>query len=239
MKRAVALIFALILAAPMAAAQTSSSYTALDSIQPPPSLDVPLTLDLRDVPIRAVMNEVARQAQISIVFEPSLAGMERRVTVRVERVAAARVIARVLASTSIQAMVSGAGTVVLTAKPRTSDEPAMVTGETRSTAPLGNVHVMLRDTRFEATSNESGHFNLGRVPPGVYRLAATHIGFEPVERGVVIGAGRARARHRDDADRHSARGGHRHAGIFRNDADADRQRAGAHASADRDGSAAR
>ena len=192
MKRAVAFIWPLIFAAPMAGAQTSSSYTTLDSIQPPPSLAVPVTLDLRDVAIRDVMNEIARQAHVSIVFEPSLPGIDRRVSVRAEGVPGARIIVRVLASTPIQAMVSAAGTVVLTAKHGMSEEATIVTGDTRSTLPLGGVHVMLRDTRFEATSNDSGHFNLGRVPPGVYRLAATHIGFEPVDRTVTVGAGEPR-----------------------------------------------
>ena len=189
MKRAVAFMWLAIFAAPMAGAQTSGAYTTLDSIRPPLSLAVPVSLDLRDVAIRDVMNEVARQAHVSIVFEPSLPGMELRVTVRAEDVPGAKIIMRVLVSTPIQAMVSAAGTVVLTAKHRMSEETTVVMGETRSTLPLGGVHVQLRGTRFEATSNESGQFNLGRVPPGVYRLAAMHIGFEPVDRAVTIAAG--------------------------------------------------
>jgi len=167
--------------------QTPSGYSPLDTIQPPAALAAPVTIDVNDMPIRDVMNEVARQARVSIVFEPTLPGIERRVTLRAEREPSARVIARVLASTPIQAMVSVSGTVVLTAKRRAAQDAAVVAGMVRSTVPLPDVHVMLRDTRFEATSNDSGQFNLGRVPAGTYHLVATHIGFEPVDRTIVVG----------------------------------------------------
>jgi len=170
----------------VSAAAQSRDYAPLDTLHPPPALTALVTIDVRDVPLRDALQEVARQSRVSIVFEPTLPGIDRPVTIRASQVASARVIARAVASVPVEVMVSSAGSVVVTAKRRAGREWSVVSGVMRSTVPLSGVHLMFRDTRFESTSNDSGSFSFGRVPAGTYRLSASRIGFEPLERTIVV-----------------------------------------------------
>lgn len=175
----------------VAFAQSASTagYSTLDSLRPPRPLETAVTIDVRDAPVRDVMNEIARQASVSIVFEPSLAGVDRHVAVHAVDVSAARVIGRVLAGLPIDALTSGNGSLVLVAKRRIAEGRAKVGGIVHAGEPLSGVRIALEGTRFETVSDDQGRFRLGGMPPGAYRVSAMRIGFEPVDQLVQLAAG--------------------------------------------------
>jgi hypothetical protein len=109
MRRLIVAIISMLLVR-SASAQSSrvAPYTPLDTLQALPALNAHITIDVRDAPVREVMTEIAKQARVSIVFDPSLPGLDDRISIRAAEVATARVIARVLAAGRIQAMASSA-----------------------------------------------------------------------------------------------------------------------------------
>src|SRR5262249_34205670 len=143
-------------------AQAPAAFTPLDSASPPAALAVPISLRVDNISLGAAINEVARRTNVSIVFDPSLAGLARTVRMDVERVVAARVLVRLLDGSPLQAMVSSAGAIVLTARARRDDDRPVVRGIVRQAdGPIENVHVALAGTRFETTSDRGGRFTFG------------------------------------------------------------------------------
>lgn len=71
------------------------------------------------------------------------------------------------------------------AAPRTLavSETGGIAGHVRDTAgaPVQNAHVMVTGTRFGATTNDSGFYQINNVPAGTYTLRAMFIGYAPAE----------------------------------------------------------
>jgi len=57
--------------------------------------------------------------------------------------------------------------------------------------PLGFVNVILDGTTLGATTDISGFFSINQVPPGTYKLKTSFLGFDPVEKTVVVEAGKS------------------------------------------------
>ena len=76
---AVVAILALSLATP-AVAQSAGIFAPLDSIAPPPAAAVLVTLHASKRPLRDVIADLARQAGVTIAFDPALATLDRRVS---------------------------------------------------------------------------------------------------------------------------------------------------------------
>jgi outer membrane receptor protein involved in Fe transport len=166
-----------------------AQYTPLDSIKPPASLAKLVSLSLSRASLREAIAGVAREAGVSIAFDPTLAGLDRSVTVKADRVTAARVLLRLLDGSEVQAMTTADGSIVLTARPQSEERRTFVTGVVRQPdGPLAGVHLWLTGTRFEAMTDRAGRFSFGSVPAGLYSLRALRMGFAPIVRALRVGA---------------------------------------------------
>ena len=183
----VRLLAALALGAPgTAAAQASTthpSFTPLtaDSAANAPALATPVSLAVTDTPLGTVVSDIARQAGVSLTFDVSLAGLDRRISLTVTRVPAARAILRALEGAPIQAMVSASGQVVLVPA-STTRRSGTVEGAVRDAAtgtPVIGALVELVGTRLSTLTRERGEFSFGRVPLGSYSARITRLGFRP------------------------------------------------------------
>lgn len=176
-------------AATAAAAQTPR-FNAVDSITPPASLAMMVTLRAHNEPLREVVAAMARQANVTIAFDPGLDALNRRVTTDSDRVSVAKALLRVLDGSGLRALTSESGSVVLTPaeSPRRDPSRASLGGIARQVdgGPIGAVHLTLAGTRFEATSDAAGRFTFGTVPAGNYTLRALRMGFAPVERSISV-----------------------------------------------------
>jgi TonB-dependent receptor-like protein/carboxypeptidase family protein len=145
------------------------------------ALRTPVTVSFTDATIADAVSTIARQAGLSLTFDATLAGLDRRVSVSFTHAAASEAILRVLEGTTIQVMVSPSGQVVLVS--RATRRAGVVRGSLRDAAtdtPVAGGRVELVGTRFAAVSRENGAFSLGVVPFGAYTARITRMGFRPV-----------------------------------------------------------
>ena len=186
--RSVALAALVTVASLGAQTPASSSYAALDSLSPPAPLAAAVTLK-GSTTLRAAIADVARQTNVSIVFDPALPGLDRVVRPTIESVSAAKALMRLLDGTEIRAMVTAVGSIVLTERPKRGDTRSFVAGTIRQpSGPLGGVRLTLFGTRFAAMTDAAGRFNFGSVPAGDYSLRALRMGFAPVTKPVRVDA---------------------------------------------------
>ncbi len=163
----------------------AAGYAPLAPADTAGGLAAPVTLALHDAPLGEALRAVAERAAVRLVFDPTLPGLERRVTRRLDGERAAAAIVALLRGGAVRALVSPAGQVVLVADappaaPRRRDVSGAVRGDDGG-SPVEGARVELAGTRFAATTRADGTFSLGRVPAGAYVARVTRIGFRPLD----------------------------------------------------------
>lgn len=180
--RSLALILALSRSA-RGQASTSTTFVPLTESTATTGLSTLVTLRFTDTTIADAVSAIAKQAGLSVTYDASLPGLDRRVSIAFTRAAASGAILRVLEGLPIQAMVSPSGQVVLVARANTR-RAGIVRGTLRdaiTATPIGGARVELVGTRFATLSRENGAFSLGVVPFGAYTARITRMGFRPVQ----------------------------------------------------------
>jgi hypothetical protein len=155
-----------------------------------------VTVLARNTPLGDVIRDIVQQAGLSLAVDQSLPGLDRRVSMHLQRVSAAAALVRALRDTSLQAMVSPTGQVVIVPRPSSRAQAPLLRGnvyEIGSSEPIAGARVELAGTVYSAVSREDGSFSLGRVPAGQYDARVTRLGFRP------IALGRLSVGHRDGA----------------------------------------
>ena len=174
------------LASATAIAQTPPSRSVFmpltaDSIGHAPALRAAVSLAVTDTPLREVVSSIAKQSGLSLTYDASLPGLERKISMTLSQTTAARALLRALENVPIQAMVSVSGQVVLV--PASTDRrTGIIEGTVRDAvtdSPVAGARVELVGTRFATVSRERGEFSFLRVPPGAYSARITRIGFRP------------------------------------------------------------
>jgi hypothetical protein len=152
--------------APVAAqAPARSAFVPLvaDSIGSVSALATPVTLSFTDVALGDVISAVAKQAGMSLTYDSSLPGIDRKISITLTRIAANRAILQLLEHVPIQAMVSSTGQIVLVAR-SAGRRTGVVEGMVRdaiTAGPVAGAHVELEGTRFATMSRDDGAFSLG------------------------------------------------------------------------------
>ena len=158
------------------------TFAPLTSEGPAPAALAGLvTLSFTDVTVADAVSAVAKAAGVSLTYDPTLAGLDRRVSATFTRRSAASAVIELLNGTGIQAMVSTTGQIVLVARP-TSRRAGVIEGRVRDAttgAPLGGARVELVGTRFATVSSDRGFFSLSGVPMGDYTARISRLGFRP------------------------------------------------------------
>jgi hypothetical protein len=163
---------------------TMSGFTPLvaDSAANGP-LGTRVSVSFAGVTIAEAVANIARQAGLSLTYDPALPGLDGRVSLELTPTPAGNAILRVIDRVPVRAMVSPSGQVVLVARPA-ARRTGLVTGVVRDAAtqlPIAGARVELVGTRFAAVSREKGDFSLGVVPVGNYSARITRMGFRPAE----------------------------------------------------------
>lgn len=164
-------------------AATRPGFTPLAADAPTtPALSTRVTVILADTPLSDVVSAIAKQAGVSLTYDPTLSGLDRKVSVSFTSVPAARALLRALDNTPIQAMVSATGQVVLVARAVPARRVGVLEGTVRdaiTSTPVSDARIELVGTGFVTLSRERGDFSFGRVPAGVYTARITRLGFVP------------------------------------------------------------
>ena len=158
-------------------------------------LQRPVTVTLIGVPLAAALEEICRQAGVTLSYTPELLPLGARVSVKADKQALVAVLALVLANAGEDVLLSAGGdlslvphSVVLEA----ADSSRVVTGTVLDVAngePVPFATVALLGTDHARFADSAGHFRLARLRPRAYRLRARQIGYEPVDTTVAVGPG--------------------------------------------------
>ena len=187
------LIFAVLAVSADGQAKPAGAFAPLSRTNAPAPLQTLVTLSADSATLSDVISTITRQAGVSVVYDQSLPGLDKRVTLHATRVAASDALIRALDGTLVQAMVSPTGQVVIVSRPRASSSTHPLRGSVResaSGAPVGGARIELIGTRFATLSRDSGDFSFNVVPAGEYTVSVARIGFGRVtlERVVVSDA---------------------------------------------------
>ena len=154
-----------------------------------------VTLSVSDSTVRYIVGELARQAQLRVVYDGS-AMLQRRVTVHVAGMAVMDALVDVLKGTGLTAKIAPDGETVMIRTPSgvsSTDRRrllgGMVTGrvtDSASGAGLGGASVRVMGTKLSAVTSDSGNFTLRDVPAGDQVLSAKLFGYKPAERTVTV-----------------------------------------------------
>ena len=183
LRRALAVtLLAAVLARASEAQRQPASFTPLtaESVNVE-ALRTPVTASFADVTVADAIASIAKQAGLSVTYDASLPGLDRRVSLSFDRLTAARALLRVLDGVPLQAMVSPAGQVVLLAR-HPVRRAAVLRGslsDAATSTPLGGARIELVGTRFATVSRDDGQFSFGIVPFGSYSARITRMGFRP------------------------------------------------------------
>lgn len=181
---ATALALALLLPA-IAAAQANnrSGFVPLRADVTAAPLSNQVSLTVVDTPVGDVIRGIVQQAGLSVALDQSLPALGQRISLSVTRVSAAAALLRALQDTSLQAMVSPTGQVVIVPRDVRPTRSLTLRGtvlELGSADPVAGARIELSGTVYTTLSREDGSFSFGRLPPGKYDARVTRLGFRPV-----------------------------------------------------------
>ena len=114
LRLATAFALALLLPATgIAQANARSGFVPLRADVTAAPLSNPVSVSAVDIPLGDVIRGIVQQAGLSVALDESLPGLEQRISLKLARVSAAAALVRALQDTSLQAMVSPTGQVVI------------------------------------------------------------------------------------------------------------------------------
>jgi hypothetical protein len=183
---ALALVAAFVAGTPLRAQRAEggggAAFTVLRADSRGPRLDRLVTLSFTGT-LRDAIARIAGLADLGVVYDDSLPGLDARTTLRADGVPARDVLLRALEGTPLRALVSASEQIVLVRRDGSREPTNDLRGSLRDAVagtPLVGARVELLGTRFATYSRESGEFSLGRVPAGRYELRVLRLGYEPL-----------------------------------------------------------
>ncbi|HEU4588171.1 MAG TPA: TonB-dependent receptor [Gemmatimonadales bacterium] len=158
-------------------------------------LDRLVTLDQRDVPLGDVLKAINQQAQLGLAYSAKLVPINRRVTIKADKITAGAALERVLQGTGMRAVEAPGGTVLLVKERRKVEASAAEAGagtiggwvrDTASHQPLKGAQVLVDNTSLSAFTNDSGAYWIHGVPTGPQTIRVRLIGYTPVAQTVTV-----------------------------------------------------
>lgn len=161
-----------------------------------------VSLDLRRVPLQAALEEISRQAGLSIVINSALVPARHRVTLLSKSMPTGAALARALEGTSLDLLVTRNGEGVLVKRPPPDssrnvshndfDAVGLISGRVTSAGTgegIPSADVRVENTRLSTTTNAEGRFRLTDVPVGEQMLVVERLGYGGVSRSVTVAEG--------------------------------------------------
>lgn len=147
-----------------------------------------VSLELKNVPIRALFDEIRKQTALSFVFQTDLARNLDRISVSANNETVEQVLGRVLQGTGLAYVLEGDVIVIRQAPAQSVQQPAkqIIKGRVVDPRhnPLAAVSISLKGTRVTALSGRDGAFQLETTAPGPYILVFSFVGMQTKEVGV-------------------------------------------------------
>lgn len=162
-----------------------------------PSLRRVVTLSLVDVPLETALEEIARQAGLTLGYAPDVLPKGTRVTLRVENRLVGEALAEVLRGTDLDVRAFPGGQVALVRRPESrareeTSQTGTIAGRVTDAATgvgLSGASVRVDAMRRGTLTGSDGNYRIEGVPVGTQTLVASMIGYASETRAVTVGEG--------------------------------------------------
>ena len=153
-----------------------------------------VTLSITDSTVEYVINEIARQTHMRLVYDKGDALLAKRVTVRLIHVPVREALGEALRGTGVVARVASNGETILVGNSRDVERRMLVGGviagrvtDSTTGAGLGGAQVRMEGiAKLTAVTSDSGNFILRNVPPGDQVLQVRLFGYRPITRTITV-----------------------------------------------------
>ncbi|MEP6690468.1 MAG: TonB-dependent receptor [Gemmatimonadaceae bacterium] len=160
-----------------------------------PGLRAIVAVALDDVTVARAVQSVADLGKLSVTFDPTLAGLASRVTLRADAIPVAEALLRLTGGTSLLVKVSASGQIVIVRGTAPGERASLgavagVVLDSLTGEPLADARVELVGTRYSTLTRGDGRYAIRDVPAGSHALRALRIGYLPgAARAVTVVAG--------------------------------------------------
>ena len=153
-----------------------------------------IALNLDGASVKQALREIGRLSGIHIAYGDDVLHSDARVSVHADGVTVQEALGAVLEGTGLDAFVSLSGKAVLVRAIALGDstQTGTVSGrvtDAKTGQAITGATVVLIGTRWHATTDEKGVYNLAEVTPGSYTLTASRIGYTRQSQSVTVATG--------------------------------------------------
>ena len=152
-------------------------------------LDRTVSLAVARVPLKDALSEVARRAGVRIAYSGRVVPLDRQVSAQLAGVPVRAALDVLLDGTSAIPTLDESGQILLVSRGRGRRQTGSVSGTVRdagTSAPIASANVTIVGTRWSAATDAAGHFAIGEVTPGTYRVRARALGYTPGDTTVTV-----------------------------------------------------
>jgi len=158
-----------------------------------PILRERLTLDLKDVPLKAALATISTLSGLQLVYSDDGLPVGTRIRLRADGITVAAALTDVLIDAEVDVVFSQTGRAALVPRVgrallRNGSVGGRVT-DGRTGQTIAGASVSLEGTAWHATTDESGQYRIANVVPGRYTLSASRIGYAKVSQSVTVASG--------------------------------------------------
>ncbi len=175
----------------------SASLLAQSNPNVPKQLQNHITLQLENVPLNDVLTKIAEKGNFQLLYSETFIPTNRIVSVNFNDIPAADALQEVLAQTSTDYNVTGAGQIVLVpseAKPAPQQETpktGTIAGNISNSQTgevLTGANVVLEGTTLGASTDEDGMYYIDNLAPGDYTVTVIYVGFGNQSQNIKVNA---------------------------------------------------
>jgi len=149
------------------------------------------SFDFRGEELHEVLQAIAREAEIDMVYDPKLVeGIS--IYKRIDQQSVPSLLGTILSGTSLDFVILSTGTIVIVEKVNESPAYGSYFGKvvgSQSGRPLPGATVMLADASGGTSTNSNGSFALNKLVTGSYSIIFSYVGYEPVYKTIIIRPG--------------------------------------------------
>ena len=145
----------------------------------------------RGVPMAQALEQLIAATHLDVGWDPNLIA-DKRVYCVIHDAEPEAALRCLLRDSGLDFFRLSTGTYVLTEVTRTAPLYGNLSGRVRDAAtgrPLPSANIVLAEASTGSAANEKGWFSLGKLPPGRYRVIASHLGYRSAAMAVEIPPG--------------------------------------------------
>lgn len=159
-----------------------------------------VSLELTAGTLREALRELARRADLEMIYSASVVPLERRVSIHARDLTVAAALMELLTGLSLDVAITRSGALALIPREERRRSPVAVAGDSgaivgrvsdsTSGLPIGGATVILEGTGKSVTTDAGGRYRFGELEDDTYIVRVRYIGYLPATRSVRIEAGR-------------------------------------------------